>query len=183
MGLLIIDGPESSGKSTLIQTILDVLHEDENIVRRWGPVSSWSKYIKPLYEDVDLILGLRAGDMSTTRIWDRSWAAEIVYNSLMNRGRIISESSLTRHLENPVVDTGGLLVMLTCQPDVLSERRSMKAEAGHKDLPVEPKDEVREFTAYAEWHGWTIFDTTTETPEDVAETILAILEENERRLT
>ena len=160
--IVILDGPEAAGKSTIIEELKFVLPEPIKI-RAWGPVSSWMEYREPLAEDLGLV--------GETVIWDRSWAAEVVYNDLLHRGREVNETQLFLYLEMKVEVSGGMMVMVLTDPEVLEDRRRRRREMRDKpDLPVDPIAERARFGRYAAEHEWSVVDGAQD-PREVAETI------------
>jgi hypothetical protein len=142
MPLIVIDGPEKAGKSTLAKAIVA---KYGGVIRAWGPVDPDDRvYAQPLMEDC---ASVAAGK---TVVWDRSWASEHVYAKLLNRDRRLREDAwLGEWLYGRAVQTIGLRVMLLGE----SVER-LVADRDATDLPVEPRDERDEFYRYALAHGW-----------------------------
>jgi hypothetical protein len=155
MPMMIVDGPEAAGKTTLITSFLALWAPERRFTRAWGPVTSLHDYEGPLMND----LAEYAHDPLRMAVWDRSWASEWVYNSLLERGRTITINDLST-LERPCTDMGVFRLMLVPEPAVLSARRAERVEKGdNSDLPVNPQAEAGAFTYYAtEWH-WSEIDT------------------------
>ena len=147
--ILIVDGPEAAGKTTLIRAIGRQLTRPP-LVRAWGPVDSVHEYWSPLQADL-----ANEGDLV---VWDRSWASEFVYNRLLRRGR--SESTILEEatgLEEDVWESAGVLLMVIALPEALHERRAQRrALKDLGDLPVRPEDEARHFAEYAVNHEWAM---------------------------
>lgn len=137
--VIIVDGPEAAGKSTLIARLWP-----RERVRRWGPVDSIKVYEEVLTQDL----------MNSDRaiiVWDRSWASEVVYNELLGRGRQVEPDR--EYLEEYVC----LKLMVLADPMTLILRRQQRVNAGQTDdLPVEPYDEHRLFLKYAKKNHWAI---------------------------
>lgn len=143
MPVIIFDGPEAAGKTTLIKRVF--ARTDQKVVRRWGPVDSIDVYRPFLMHDL--------GDPGTV-VWDRSWASEYVYNKLLHRDRPIFPE--LQKLEDVVPV---LKVMVLVDPAVAAVRRYRRLEAGQtSDLPVDPYEEHALFYRYAQHHGWAIID-------------------------
>lgn len=154
MPLLIVDGPEAAGKTTFICRLTEVWN---GVVdqRQWGPVTSWTIYLKPLEEDLE-----KAKNPTNLVIWDRSWASEWAYDILLSRGRGTRLTKLAA-LEEKVNQGGGYKVMLTAPPQILRERRSKRVlDGGKPDLPVHPSHEARLFGIYADMNDWVLTDST-----------------------
>lgn len=149
MTVVIFDGPEAAGKTTLIDQLQRASDVPVARVRRWGPVDSWEAYIDPLNEDLAT---------EGWVVWDRGWAAEVAYNDLLKRGRDVEEWNLHRRLEIPLMRAGGLMVMVLAPVAELAARRHLRLQRGdgHDDLPVDPHPERRRFLHYAQDHGWLI---------------------------
>jgi hypothetical protein len=89
MVVVVIDGPEKAGKSTLIEALRSTVTVNDlpTKVRKWGRLDDgrWAidcVYAQALIEDTaykGLIL------------WDRSWASEAVYGKLIGRDRRLAE--------------------------------------------------------------------------------------------
>jgi hypothetical protein len=173
VGILILDGPESAGKSSVVNAMLD-MYDVKPIVRHWGLVNSWLQYLPALLNDIQSFDKSPVGWRMPMAIWDRSWASEVVYNNLMKRGRVISEDSIKRRLEQPLLGATGMMVMLVANHKTLSERRVLKREEGHNDLPVLVNDELMAFLSYGREHNWTIIDTTGVEPMEIARAIFTM---------
>lgn len=154
MPLLIVDGPEAAGKTTLIRELVKAWNGEVK-QRQWGPVISWTTYVKPLETDVEA-----AKDPTKLIIWDRSWASEWAYDILLSRGRGTRLTKLAK-LEGKVDQVHGSKIMVTAPPIVLRERRAKRTlDGGKPDLPVHPAHESRLFGVYADMNGWMLLDTT-----------------------
>lgn len=148
--IIVVDGPEKAGKSTLVARLQSVL--PNSTVRHWGPVSPDDRvYSKPLQEDA----------MSENWvIWDRCWASEHVYGKLLGRDRRLAEDPfLGEWLYGRTVQARGLRVMLLpSRPAVTSHLRD------DSDLPVDPTQEYDMYENYARTYYWTtLINTYTET--------------------
>lgn len=141
--IIIIDGPEKVGKSTVIGEMEYLLNSmgRKVIKRHWGRVDPDDRvYTEALAEDAEY-------DWGTVVIWDRSWVSEHVYGLLLGRDRRLAEDPwLGEWLHGRSTP---YKVILTEKVKVLERRRD------DTDLPVSPKDEIAVFTRYAsELHGW-----------------------------
>lgn len=157
MTVLVIDGPEGVGKTTLIGEIqLQLAPWKATRVREWGPIESWTEYLSPLAMDL-------ANDQTLT-IWQRGWPSEVVYNELLGRGRDIDEMAIRKKLENGYTRTRAYFVMLFAPEDVLQARREERVRRGETDdLDVDVKAERDRFIQYGVEHGWTAFDGSANT--------------------
>ena len=137
--IVLIDGPEKAGKSTLAATLASVLH---GTVRHWGPVSPDDRVYTPLLKQ----------DCASTNwvIWDRGWPSEYVYGKLLHRDRrLVSDPWLGEWLHGRAVQTAGLRVILTPRdPLQLMDLRTVS------DLPVSPIIETQTFIEYGNAYGY-----------------------------
>lgn len=137
--IIILDGPEKAGKSTIAKAIIDTYG---GRIRHWGHVEPDDRrYAEPLAEDC------ASGD---TVVWDRSWAAEHVYGRLLNRDRRLAHDPwLGEWLYGRAVMAIGIRVMVL-GPSV----ESAVALRDSTDLPVDPREERMAFFNYAQHFGW-----------------------------
>lgn len=170
MPIVILDGPEAAGKSTLIDALVDEWGEN-HMVRHWGPRRSWLEYCQPLFEDLQYC----EDHPQWLVVWSRSWISRMVYNKLLAQGQIVPPA-VTMELDNIVVNSGGLLVLVTAPVMTLSERRRRRLEeGGHKpDHPLEPGRELSEFQAVTRRRKWRTFSGTID-PTDNVRTIMTLL--------
>lgn len=132
MPIIVIDGPEKAGKSTLA-TILEKQHGA--LVRHWGPVKSEEDFRHHLFVDCQ-------ADHLT--VWDRSWASESVYSQLLNRGRRLgADPWYGEWIFGRAVNTVGTRAMIL-GPDVTT----LRANRDDTDLPVDPWEEREAFLQY-----------------------------------
>ena len=138
--IILVDGPEKAGKSTLIEELQLRLTAT---VRRWGPVSPDDRvYAEPLLADA------RADHWV---IWDRGWPSEHVYGKLLKRNRRLTDDPfLGEWLYGRAVQSRGLRVMLF--PDKIVE---LDARRDATDLPVSAYDEFLAYKWYAQTYGYT----------------------------
>lgn len=134
--IVTIDGPEKAGKTTLCNLLC---WETGAKYRHWGPVSSDVEFLGMLQHDAT---------SDDWYIWDRCWASEHVYASLLNRNRrLANDPWLGEWLYGRAVRTRGVQIMLIPTVDTTSKR-------DNTDLPVNPGEEARAFTAYGHSTGW-----------------------------
>jgi hypothetical protein len=139
--IIVVDGPEKAGKSTLIEALAGELKAD---VRRWGPVDPDDRvYLEPLKHDC------WSDDWT---IWDRSWASEHVYSYLLRRNRRLGcDPWMGEWLYGRAVSTVGIKIILL--PNAWSELLSRRDET---DLPVDPMLEWQAFSDYAARYNWIL---------------------------
>ena len=147
MPILIFDGPEKAGKSTLIRKLVGQRQENDPDVEivDWGPVSSVFDYFTPLAN------AFVASDQGKWIIWDRSWASEFVYNQMT--GRRENEPHVFDFLEQMCDRRGVTRYMILPPSEVLIERREEAQD--ETDLKVDPAQERYHFDSYATIHRWT----------------------------
>jgi hypothetical protein len=163
--IIVIDGPEKAGKSTIIRAI-QKLRPDAK-VRRWGPVASDTEYLEPLKADTRSTLSLS--------VWDRSWASEHVYSKLLARGRRLDDGWLGEWLYGRAVRTMGAAFMVV-GPNVETITRGRDAT----DLPVDPAVERDAFWEYGGKYGWHVV-LNPHTPEAAEELAAMMVERAETR--
>lgn len=135
--IIMLDGPEKSGKSTLRKMLVE-----EAEARKWHVVQAHMKRPQPVDHKAYihlLILGCRT---DTLVIFDRSWISELVYNKLLHR----KDTDLTREMVqtfNHILGLVGVGYILTDNPENLENLRSAD------DLPVSAYDENNLYLAYA----------------------------------
>lgn len=139
--LIIIDGPEKSGKSTLIAELTKQLTETGVQVhhRRWSQIKPDDRvYTAPLQQDLD-------SRTQGITIWDRGWPSEHVYGQLLNRPRRGATNPwILEWLHGRAVEGRGAKVILLPNDQM--------APAQHRDstdLPVNPRDEYSAYYWYA----------------------------------
>jgi hypothetical protein len=159
MTVIVVDGPEKAGKTTLIRAIDRHLDGARVLLRAWGPVKSDVEYLEPLKFAVSY---------PGVAVWDRSWASEHVYGLLLDRvdHRLAGDPWLGEWLYGRAVQACGLRVMVTTDPALLRERRNAT------DLPVDPAIERFAFQQYADQHGWSTYDMTQWSVAEVAKDVV-----------
>lgn len=174
MPLVIFDGPEAAGKSTII-TALTKEWGDNSRVRHWGPRESWLEYCGPLFEDIQEC----KYDKQLLICWSRSWASRHVYNKMLVQGQTVPPA-VTKELENIVVQSGGLLILVTSPVATLLARRLARLEeGGHKpDHPLDPDKELKEFQLYVRNRKWKTIVGTYDTATTVRSIISYLVQRN-----
>lgn len=137
--IILIDGPEKAGKSTLISELQRAMNAE---TVHWGKVPDDRVYYKPL---------MQAAESDKLYIWDRGWPSESVYGVLMCRRRRLAADPWIGEWEyGRIVQSRGLRVILCADVENLIARRTKD------DLPVHPRDELRLFLAYAKKFGYIV---------------------------
>jgi len=155
MSVIILEGPEKSGKSTLAVTLEKALSVafDNVIIRHWEgrAIPDDSIYLKPL---------IRATSVSSSElieIWDRGWPSEYVYGNLLSQPRrLANDPWLGEWLYGRAVQPDGLRVMLA-GPSA-SRLQSLRDSS---DLPVSPMAEKTMYIEYGMKYGWLMLEQTT----------------------
>lgn len=139
--IILIDGPEKTGKSTLIAELAKVLNAT---VRHWGPVDPDDRVYTPM---------LKSDSQSNKWfIWDRGWPSEHVYGKLLHRDRrLVDDPFLGEWLHGRAVQTAGLRVILL--PSSVEMLRKLRNST---DLKVDPTDEYEAFYRYGHTYGYTM---------------------------
>jgi hypothetical protein len=169
MPLVILDGPEASGKSTIIDALMEEWGLNSRL-RSWGPRESWLEYCQPLFEDGKAV----KEDPHLLIVWSRSWLSRMVYNRLLNQGQSVPPRA-TSELDNIVIASGGLLLLILSPPKVLIDRRLTRVAAGEKkDHPLDPRMEHTQFDRCIRHRKWRVLSGTID-PEDNVRTIITML--------
>jgi len=144
--IIVIDGPEKAGKSTLA-TILKEKYGAE--VKHFGaePEAGYLydlTFARHLLEDT-----VKPGLV----VYDRSWASEVVYGAYYGRNRrLVEYPSLGERLYGQAVAlVGHRAMLLGPSAEALAEKRTAD------DHDISPEAERAAFAEYAETHSWTAF--------------------------
>jgi hypothetical protein len=136
--LICVDGPEKSGKTTLVS---EMVRLGASYVH-WGPVESDAEYATALRRHNIGQVG--TGDVV---VWDRGWASESVYSTLLGRGRRLgSDPWLGEWLYGRAFCKRVMLL----GPDSETLVRLRTPD----DLPVDPHTEREAFIRYGGQWGW-----------------------------
>jgi len=136
--IIVLDGPEKAGKTTLANYIVD---KHKARYRHWGPVKSEAEYLKPLKDDIE------SGELV---VWDRSWVSEHVYGVLLNREcKLRDDPWWGEWAYGRAIKTAGTGVILIGPS--LDHLRSARTADDH---PVDPALEVNAYRNYAHRFGW-----------------------------
>jgi hypothetical protein len=159
--LLVIDGPEKAGKSTLAAALVhwwsDMYPEGSGTpparIRKWSRLDDGRWAVDSVYRDALVEDSQYEGLV----IWDRSWASEAVYAQLLNRNRRLGADPW---LGEWLYGRGVVLKFILGGPDP-----SVMAGQLDEDDRVEGhgQDMAREqeaFVAYGRQYGWNIIGLT-----------------------
>lgn len=174
MPLVIFDGPEAAGKTTILDALMKEWG-DNSTMRSWGPRKSWLEYCGPLFDDLQAC----EEDPQLLIAWSRSWASRTAYNKLLSQGQSIP-SEVTKELENIVIRSGGLLFLVTSPVSVLLERRLARIERGDEksDHQIEVHKELHEFQAYVRNRKWTTLSGALDVDHNVRSIIHSLVLRN-----
>lgn len=147
--IIVFDGPEKAGKSTLVQALYARLVAS-------GYQARIRKFTERAQPDDRVYAEPMAWDTMRDDIitlWDRSWASEYVYGTLLGQDRRLSyDPFLGDWLYGRAAQTCGLRVM------VHSPVAEMAARRDATDLPVGPLEERGAFTKLATENQWLILE-------------------------
>lgn len=169
--IILIDGPEKTGKSTLIKELNRQLEGTGIPVhnRRWGAVKPDDRvYSAPLQQDLNALT-------KGITIWDRGWPSEHVYGSLLNRPRRGSTNPwILEWLHGRALHGRGAKVILL--PHDVTEPTKYRDDT---DLPVNVLIECATYQQYAKEFSYDVYvnDYTEDTAERNASRIIESLPE------
>jgi hypothetical protein len=150
MTVIIVDGPEKTGKTHTIARIIDELNGFGIPAERvhWGLVDDYDAYVPMLKE--------HTAKRDKVWVWDRAWPSEFVYGKLLNREShtMTKDPWLGAWCLDRAADANGLKVMLLPE-DVTALMKVRDAT----DQKVHPQHEVEMYNLYAmdyEWNRYTI---------------------------
>jgi hypothetical protein len=156
MSLIIIDGPEKAGKTTLAKAMMK---RDPRLGYRHWSESNLEVYAEAVAEDVR-----RAKPV----IWDRGWPSAHVYDSLLvdrhNSWWHREPWDLEWFFTRPMLTNGIHIILTGANVGVLKARRAAEPDSG--DLPVSPAEERAAFYAYGDTWGWEIHSEFSPTEID-----------------
>lgn len=140
--IVVLDGPEKAGKSTLAKKLVE-LSPWRARVRRWGPVEGKDRlYLYALQED--------STKVDELVVWDRSFASEAVYCNILPREGRLGEDPFAGEW-----DYGRLLQSMGARRMVLGPNvetlRRLRDGTDHK---VCPATERRMFFRYSQTYRW-----------------------------
>lgn len=163
MPLVIFEGPEAAGKTTLLEALIERWGPNHKF-RGWGPRESWLEYCQPLFEDLKSC----REDPTILIVWSRSWLSRAVYNNLLHQGQIVPPTVL-RELDFLVVREKGLLILVTAPTNELLTRRLERLnQKDHKpDHPLDPDREQSEFFRQNRSRKWTMLSGIQEVDHNV----------------
>lgn len=144
--IIVIDGAEKAGKSTLISYVKNWL-EIRGVkvgTRHWSQTKVDDREYAPA-----LLIDANTNEYDVV-LWDRSWASEYVYGNLLQRDkRMRSNPAIGEYLHGRVVQFCGIRFMLTTNN--LKRLQELRSE---DDLKVAPIQEALLFQRYAETYKW-----------------------------
>lgn len=169
MPVIIIEGCEKAGKSTLINELVQQLHGN---VGCDAERVHWVGRAKPddrIYSD---LLREHSQDLSKVWIWDRGWPSEYVYGTLLGQDRRLAlDPWLGEWLHGRAVQVTGVRVILRGP-----HFHTLEALRDSSDLNVSPREEQATYTSYGMRFGWRVL-TNEHTQQGLDESINTILAE------
>jgi hypothetical protein len=150
MPLVIVEGPEAAGKTTIIEALMEEWGPNSR-QRSWGPRDSWMEYCQPLFDDLKAC----KEDPHLLIVWSRSWISRMVYNKLLSQGQSVPPQ-VTLELDNTVLRQRGILIFVEASVTTLLSRRLARVtEGGHKpDHPIDSSKELSEFQSVLRQRKW-----------------------------
>lgn len=164
MPVIIIDGPEKAGKTTVIEALIKFMQSKDIEAERvhWGKMDTDDRVYSP-------VLMKHTADSKKVWIWDRGWPSEYVYGKLLGRDRRMAfDPWIGEWLHGRAVQANGLRVILTGpSPEQLTSLRDKE------DHPVSAELEQNLYKHYGEMFGWLILNNehTAKSLEIVVEQI------------
>ena len=148
MSVIVIDGPEKAGKTTLARE-LELQFERMGrsaAVTHWGPVH-------PDDREHTELLKQHTADLGTVHIWDRGWPSEYVYGRLLQRTdhRMTEDPWIGEWLHGRAVQAHGLRVILTGPSS--TELSRLRDSSDHD---VSPAVEQALYREYGRRFGWLV---------------------------
>lgn len=171
MSIILIEGPEKAGKTTLA-------HELERLLNDTGLHQEvvYRHHTRPaIPDDREYSDGVRyATSLPASKlveIWDRGWPSEVVYGTLLGQSRrTVAQPDLGYWLHGRAVQANGVRVMLQGPPaHLLGLRRTSD------DLPVHPGAEQALYANYAKRFGWLLLPAYSMTKKLYTPLELAIM--------
>lgn len=160
MTLVIIDGPEKAGKTTLIAELVSHLRrtgrEAESI--HWGRMDSDDRIYSPYVFN----------HVITNKIWvwDRGWPSEHVYGVLLDRPRRMRDNPwIGEWLHGRAAQTNGVRIILTGpNPEEMAKLRD---DSDHIVAPAQEQELYRWYGEAFKWHVLSNQHTKTNLNEQV----------------
>lgn len=151
MPIIVLDGPEKAGKSTLAAAVAAEPWRGLPVqVRHWGRLDPHNYYADRVY-----LAALRSDcAYRGLVVWDRSWLSGSVYGQLLDRrDRLRDDPWLGEWLYGRAVLAGGQRVCLL-GPDAATLEAARSAD----DLPVSAVEERELYRQMADRAGWTVLE-------------------------
>lgn len=146
MPLIVIDGPEKAGKSTLIEHMRDATRVD--VVRKFTDAAQPDDRVYGAQLEADMVL-VRSG---CTVVWDQGWLGEVVYGELLGQDRRIAGDWFQGEwLYGRAVDACGVKAVLL-GPSV----EALACNGDDTDFEVSLRGERELFMKYGKLGGWRV---------------------------
>ena len=144
MPVILVEGPEKAGKSTLVRALLKIMPAK---VRKFTGPMQGDEYLEAMLEDT------RPSLFPIITIWDRGWVSEFVYAWMLQRPSELT-AERAEFLDTLLVGTGGVGIVLL-GPDI----GTLIKNRDETDLDVSPRGERAYFQAYADDEpGWLTYN-------------------------
>jgi len=174
MPVVIFEGPEAVGKTTLIES-LQARWGPNNQFRGWGPRQSWLEYCQPLFDDIQAC----KQDPKLLIVWSRGWLSRAVYNELLSQGHRVPKSAI-RELDREVRHANGSLFLVTAPITTLLSRRLERLENpdSKPDHALDPEKELGEFYKQNSSRLWTMIHGNKDTDHTISLVMDQIVQRN-----
>lgn len=194
-GLLVaVEGPHGSGKSTTVRALVDRLTTSatEHLATREPTPSELGEFVRSASE------WIRGSALAALIAADRWFHVETIIAPALQRGAIVitdryTPSSLVLQTMDGVslayivavnrgIPAPSLTVFLDCPAAVLEQRRSLRRGSTRFERDGNANEEVALYEAVAaglqqhSQHLAMVFDSSAESPEQIAESVLAHLD-------
>lgn len=149
MSVLLFEGPEKAGKSTVIAALAEHLHKHLKLKVVVRHQIGRAKPDDRVYADQ---LAVDTAADKYVAIWDRCYPSEYVYGTMLGQDRRLAlDPWLGEWLYGRAIRANGAQFMVTGPaPSILAKSRT------DDDLPVDPAEEQALYLAYALRFGWHV---------------------------
>jgi hypothetical protein len=145
--IVVFDGPEKAGKTTLIYSVaayLQGFNQDVKITK-WGPLATDDREYTPVIRE-------QLAARHVVHLWDRSWASEHVYGNLLGRDRrLANDPWLGEWLHRRALIGNGMAYMVL--PALAGQNIGLRDSS---DLDVDVYSERAVFHNYATQFRWGV---------------------------
>jgi deoxyadenosine/deoxycytidine kinase len=128
--LIILEGPDGVGKTTLANALLANHTEEEMLIRHCGPLRR--DPIDEYLHDLDWY----SPGVTASCVYDRHYIGELIYGPLYRGGSRVGEREIGL-IERKLNEVGAMIVFLYNNVDTLRERNRAKGEDFLQDKDLE----------------------------------------------